>query len=447
MSDSETTPATAPNGLVPDIKFCHAEGHYDASRQLSDLLRGGSRSIRGAVCFLTGPGGRFLKNHAMRLRSADSFFVASIDPPTDLDALCNLHFAAPGHIYIHLGGKTPEARDMKNGRSLMHSKVLLAHGDDGYRLWVGSHNMTAAAIAGGNIEAGIEIMAPDRSECVRDAEEHLEVCRATAELFDPAQMGRYKEIQDRRRRPPPEIEKAGLLVIHAESDAQPSAVPFTVLLLMAPTDFDAYFTNDREVRLFLHPSGSLAPGRPVDSSRIAPWQGVLTGVVRTTKHHNTGIGGTFPAANYELAIPDQASAPRLVAPGSAPVAATSQITIRIDSQGAPDEEVYSLASRPISHELESESGGREWHEVPDEFWRCFTAESVDDGRLIYRAVTGLRQIIRIEGYEDTMRPIGEQFNSDQRVGGAEMLFTGVEPELPIQNYFYLTKHVVRRRPQ
>ena len=107
-----------------------------------------------------------------------------MDFPTDLGALQALHRSAPGHVYIHLGGRTPEEPQV--GRSLMHSKLFLAVDDDRQgRLWVGSHNLTAMALQGGNIEAGLTFTGPTSSTVVQGAVEHLEACRATAELFDP----------------------------------------------------------------------------------------------------------------------------------------------------------------------------------------------------------------------------------------------------------------------
>ncbi len=188
----------AGTSLIHNVRFFHFAGHANARPQLDALLRSATRSFRSAVCFLTEPGSLLLRNHSDVLSRAGSFFVASVDWPTDLPSLLALHLKAPNRVYIHLGGSTPE--EVRVGRALMHSKILLGEGEEFCQLWVGSHNLTGQAIEGGNIEAAIEMTAPLSSQPIQDAIAHLEVCRATAELFDPSQMPRYREIQERRRR-------------------------------------------------------------------------------------------------------------------------------------------------------------------------------------------------------------------------------------------------------
>jgi hypothetical protein len=116
-------------------------------------------------------------------------------------------------------------------------------------------------------------------------------------------MGRYREIQERRRARPPEIEPKTLLVIHAEAEQAPPPTPFTVYLCVVPIDFDRYFVIDREVRLYLHPPETLRRGLPADFRRVKLYTGSLTALVRTDRHPlNTGIVGQFGAADCEAHV-------------------------------------------------------------------------------------------------------------------------------------------------
>ena len=120
---------------LSSVRFHHPSGQANATPAINDLLRSATESLQAAACFVTRPGALVLAAHAERLRLPDSFFVASIDPPTALDALAYLHQCAAGHVFLHLGGRTPE--EVRVGRSLMHSKLLLANAHDASRLWVG----------------------------------------------------------------------------------------------------------------------------------------------------------------------------------------------------------------------------------------------------------------------------------------------------------------------
>jgi hypothetical protein len=441
------SPASTASALprLPTVRFFHAGGQANVRPELDALIRTGTKFFRSAVCFFTSAGSVVLQRHASFLSRNGSFFVASIDPPTDLEALRELHVRAPGHIYLHLGGSTPE--EINVGRALMHSKVMLAVGEDICRLWVGSHNLTGQAIEGGNFEAAIEITAAESFKPVQDAIDHLEVCRATAELFDPSQMGRYREIQERRQSRPPEIEPKKLLVIHAEAEQAPPPTPFTVYLCVVPIDFDRYFVIDREVRLYLHPAETLRRGVPADFRHVRLYTGSLTALVRTDRHPlNTGIVGQFGAADCELDIPDTIQPPLMFPAGRSRVTPTSQVVLRIDAIGRVGDEVYSLASSPVRHEYDT-SGLNELHPIDWEMRRFFTPESVAKGNLVYRPVRGVKQLVRVAGYEETMRSV-EPASAENR--GSQMLkleYQAKAAARPADAFFFVTKHVINQRRQ
>ncbi len=216
----------------------------------------------------------------------------------------------------------------------MHSKLFLAEGDQDSSLWVGSHNLTAMAVNGGNFEAGLMCTAPIYAPVMQDAISHLETCRVTAELFDPRDMERYEEIQQRHKNEPDWDTDQSVLVIHAEAAEIPMQVPFIVHINVVPSELDRLFRVDRPVRLFLHTPGTLKTGTPVDYRKTTLWTGETTAVVRTERHsRNRGAGGEFRLANFIVDIPNLTVFPTLKPSGPSSVKAKTQAVIRLDQMG------------------------------------------------------------------------------------------------------------------
>jgi hypothetical protein len=233
------------------VRFIHAAPHRNGLAELHQLFRVADNALQAAVCYATAPGiSSVFANALPQLNKPESFFVAGVDLPTSIDGLASLHFKAPGHVYIHLGWVTPRTKDesREHGNALMHSKVLLAEGAQGCRLWVGSHNLTARALGGANLEAAVIVEGTMQDQPLADARLHLLHCRDTAELFDPKRIPEYKAIQERRAQPPPGLSKDPVLVIHATvpADWQPPSAPFRVHLSLVPMLFDNYFDVDRQ---------------------------------------------------------------------------------------------------------------------------------------------------------------------------------------------------------
>lgn len=387
-----------------------------------------------------------LSRHVAQLNQADSYFVASVDFPTNLKSLEKLHDSAPGHVYIHLGGTTPEEK--KVGRSLMHSKLFLAEGSQDCSLWVGSHNLTAMAVGGGNFEAGLMCTAPIYAPVMQDAIGHLQACRVTAELFDPRDMDRYEEIQRRHRRQTDWDSEGSVLVIHADASQKPSQLPFIVHINVVPCELDPLFRLDRPVRLFLHSPGSLRLGAAADYSKATLWTGEITAVVRTELHpKNRGASGTFATANYNIDIPSLTCLPALTAAGKSAVAAKTQVVIRLDKLGEMGEELFSVAgTSPVENVLAS-ANALELHEVDHQLARFFTPESVEDYILIYRPVVGVQQKVTVTGYEETLRTGLSRLPESQSVTETkdEVHYSSKVPKNPIDPFFFLSNYTIRRK--
>ncbi|RKT47035.1 hypothetical protein [Thiocapsa rosea] len=158
------------------LQFIHGGAHTPAKPEFDAHLGHGVDGIRLAMCFFLRAGYHILQHHVVALHHPESFVVVSLDFPTDLDALHDLFRLIPGRVFIHLGWVTPEEKKA-SGPALMHSKVCLTRASNVRRLWVGSHNLTASAMGGANIEAALLYEASSEDTVIYDAEQHLRECR------------------------------------------------------------------------------------------------------------------------------------------------------------------------------------------------------------------------------------------------------------------------------
>lgn len=435
------------SGDSPKLRFLQPLGQGSVLHELEALLASGTTSLRAAVCFFTEPGRILLSRHIPRLRQANSFFVACVAFPTNLDSLLALHYAAPGHVYIHLGGTTPKERTV--GRSLMHSKVFLAEGERHCELWVGSHNLTAMAVEGGNFEAGLIFHGPSSEQAIQDARSHLESCRTSAELFDPDQMDRYREIQNGWSTDKEWESEKDVIVIHAEAHDIPDEESFISHIRVVPEKFDRLFRTDRAIRLFVHPIGSLKCRETVDFEHARMWSGRITGVVRTDLHlSNRGAAAFFEDAKYDIDVSDLDSTPKLLPGGTSCIEPRTQVVIRTDAFGVVGKEVYSLSDKsPIQNVL----GGRQalrLHNVDRELKPFFTAESLSEDALIYRPASEMRHNVVVTGFDATIRAgvPPELWKDDSTSDDMKPLACAIRTQRdPIDPFFFLSKYVVRRK--
>lgn len=368
------------------VEFIDPAGQANVRGKLDQVLGLGTDSLRAAVCFFTAPGLDVLKHHATRLTSAQSFFVASIDHPTDLDALLDLHYRAPGHVYIHLGGVTP--LDPRSGwRPLMHSKLFLSVAGDEANLWVGSHNLTGHAVTGVNFEAALRFRGPASLKAFHDAAAHLERCRITAELFDPDQMERYRRIQGQRRG----IGSADpVLVIHAETDNAAVTAPFLCYTLLRMDRLEGEFPIERPVHLYLYPPGSLKRGVEISVKPAAAFEGLVTGSNRTAQSRlQPGLTADLPTAKYHLDI------------GNPPVFGAAALNVKVPPgqailrlEGplvAPT--VYSLSDAPLLGPPRLTPGPPTFLPADTELARHYRKSEREGSHLIYRAAVGVQRAL------------------------------------------------------
>lgn len=383
------------------LRFVHAGAQSPAKADFDDHLKFGVDGIRLAICFFLKAGLLILERHRVALARPDSFVVVSIDAPTDLDALAALHRLIPGKVHIHLGWVTPLEKKA-SGPALMHSKVCLTCRKDARRLWVGSHNLSASAMGGANIEAALvyDIAVPD--EVIDDAEQHLDECRRTAELFDPGRLQEYKQLQ---------ASKAGaigiqapVLVLHAEEVHKLGDLPAVIHVRLPTVDFDAQTKTDSTVHLFVHPPGTLRAS-PVITSAVRRYSGRIIEDNRTEHHPDGGSASTMRMATHWLEF---GQVPVLVAPNSSSSRPVTQAAILLNVlEPRADEFLYSLTVSRAKAEVSATLGRGRRESTPSDLVQFFTDRSKVEDQLIFAPREHIREAGRVKVYEGT--PIPERF--------------------------------------
>ncbi len=270
-----------------NIRFFAPEGQCRAREELERILRFGEDQLAVACAFVSSAGVSILKPYARRLGGSDSFLVVSGDPPTDLEALADLHALYPGTVFVHFGASLP--REIKVGFPLMHSKVFYARRGDQCLLWVGSHNLTASATQAINYEAAVILEGVSSEPPFVDALRHLMDCRNSAIPYDPIMAGRNKGSSSRHT-----------LVIYAETSETNIPLDFHVHLRLPDPSLDDILGPPADVVLYLFPFGALSSETAMQKD-AAPYYGVLTALNFTEQHPNTpGIPAEWQLADFVI---------------------------------------------------------------------------------------------------------------------------------------------------
>ncbi|SEU35568.1 hypothetical protein [Stigmatella erecta] len=383
------------------IRFVHPTPNGNAGQHLEALLGRGTSSAQLVFCYFRNAGRALLEQHAQLLSQRDSFVVVSCDGATDLDAVEELHRCIPGHVYIHLGWATPEEKG--GGSALMHSKMCFVKGTSGYHgLWVGSHNLTANALAGANLEAALVYESNNAEPVFADASTHLAFCRNSAESFDPRRLDFYRSLQAGGTEP---IGIRGsILCIHAEDHAA-LTLPAVVHIRLETAEFDDVTKTDMPVHFFVHPRGALG-----FNAAITPATRMFAGTVieenRTEFHPNGGSASVLPHATHWLEL---RRVPELIAVGVGTSAPVSQAAVRLHEELDPQQFLYSVKQQRIEAEpVAFEGAGQARGEaLPAEMRRLFTQDSVEDSRLLFTPRQHVMERARVNVLAGT--PVPERF--------------------------------------
>ena len=329
----------------------------------------GARRVDAAVAFVTRPGVAFLRQYLKTHSLGTARLVASVRFPTDIQELANLEDDYPGTVFLHTGFQTPIESGADRGQ--FHSKVVLLEMDGKERCIVlGSHNWTANALQGYNMEAGMILRCKETDPIVAQVREHIEACARPprTEPFSRQRLPFYETIQRdlHRRIGPggtdsqdfPGFEPMDALVMHAE-DATGTGVPQPLQLFIPVPDSQTreFFPDGRRVLLYIYPAGSLLGQSPPTASPVA-YEGsvTMTNLVRDA----SAEGRPATCRLNDPGRPRIELLPTNTVP--APSGEISQVVIRFNEQGQGDLPIFHAAGQPkmklgVEYEAVDRDGG------------------------------------------------------------------------------------------
>lgn len=409
------------------LRFIHPSAHMEAKDNFNALLAGGTDGVRMAVCFFNHGGLAILREHARALKHPDSFVVVSLESPTDLTAVDELHRVAPGHVYLHLGWVTP--REIKGGAALMHSKICLVSSGEARQLWVGSHNLTASAMSGANIEAALLYDTTREDAVIADAEQHLQECRDSAELFEPERLLEYAALQTRFGSRAGST-RAPVVVLHAEEHVPLGDLPAVIHVRLPTAEFDAVAKTGNPVHLFLHSRGTLGTASILHRG-VRRFRGRIIEDNWTERHAGGGSASTMTRATHWLEF---GKIPTLIAPGTSTTEPVTQAAILVEPQqpARADEYVYSVVGHRTRVEAAESATGAHEAFAPSALRHFFTEDSRDGDQLVFTPRRHRRESPPVRVYEGT--PIPELAD----------LEISIEPiKRPLDPYFFKSPFRVR----
>jgi hypothetical protein len=159
------------------IRFIHPDANGRGREPLEEVLVHGTQKLAFACAFMTDAGYAIISPYLNQIKNPGSFGVISIQQPTSYDALKDMFEKYPSNSYVHLGSVFDHF-ESGNYIGLMHSKLFLASDGTTTKVFCGSHNLTASALLGFNMEAATLIEGPSDDPFFKDVEAHLEDCKS-----------------------------------------------------------------------------------------------------------------------------------------------------------------------------------------------------------------------------------------------------------------------------
>ena len=255
-----------------------------------------AEALRGAIAYWTIPPSLLDLNFCQLLSQSSSFCCVDLQWPTDVGHLAHFFALKAHNLYLHCrrlktNDKQPSAK------RLLHTKLLLLDLPGGEaEVWIGSHNFTAAALGGLNLEAGLVIPCPQGSAFYEQVRAYLEYIRARCHRFDPDRLADYRALQDPSKKLPTDDDLHEVLELLTENVA--GLAGKTVLLL-----------GDEPSELNKFQAAATTRGRPslVEAADIHSGQTRLlrarvqsSGYVRDGNATSSGI--TFSSRPYALRL-------------------------------------------------------------------------------------------------------------------------------------------------
>jgi hypothetical protein len=354
-----------------------------------------------ATAFMTQAGVDFYATCSSRIDPQCCRLSVSVHFPTNLDALQSLGRRLRNRLHIYLGGKTPYEKISKFS-PLLHSKVIwIGHGHESVSIFVGSHNWTATALDGVNMEASAGIECESQHPFAQDIKAHLDSCFDAGVEFNPADLDFYKSIQvDLYRSKPLAPEGIGLqefegvpappaLVIHCEDHREHRLDEQMFLYLPLGSGLPhKWFNPTAPTRLFLYlyPRGSLFGRRPPSEDPF-----LYEGDVTTFAQSDNPITGQMVNSQMRnLNRPILEEVPERNIPQPEP-GVEAQVVAALQPKGRTQLAIYSQdGHRPGVRVKPKYFEEPMAHDTSELWWlaeaihRYYGGESIRDGRFVYR---------------------------------------------------------------
>lgn len=166
------------------IRFIHPDANGRGREPLEEVLAHGTEKLAFACAFMTDAGYAIISPYLHQINKPGSFGVISIQQPTSYDALEDMFKKYPSNSYVHLG-TVFDHFEAGNYVGLMHSKLFLASNGTSAKVFCGSHNLTASALLGFNMEAAMLVEGPCDDPFFKEVESHLDDCKSKSSNFLP----------------------------------------------------------------------------------------------------------------------------------------------------------------------------------------------------------------------------------------------------------------------
>ncbi len=179
---------------ISEIELVPPFDDREVVRRLQSSLRQ-STSMRAAVAYWCVDHKR-VGADLIRCLSGEGYLCVDIHLPTDIDRLCEM-VVAGAKVFLYLLSPVPQPGELKSQvpLHLLHPKMLLFDGAGASELWVGSHNWTARALTGVNVEASLRVTLNRDAELYGSSATFLDQVRLKCEPFDPNAVDYYKWLQ------------------------------------------------------------------------------------------------------------------------------------------------------------------------------------------------------------------------------------------------------------
>jgi hypothetical protein len=180
---------------IKSIELIPGSGDRGVASSLRVSLKTAA-SLRAAVAYwCVGP--KQLGPELVNRLSGQGFLCVDVHMPIDIDILAQM-VSAGANVYLYLMNPNPQPGELKMHfpPHLMHPKLLLFDYEAApAELWVGSHNWTARALTGVNIEASLRVRLETEASLYGDAVTFLDGIRNECVAFDLNAIDYYKWLQ------------------------------------------------------------------------------------------------------------------------------------------------------------------------------------------------------------------------------------------------------------